>query len=123
MEIYKGVLFQILSISSLVCLLCNELVKPVQGKRNKKKASDLKSRECLNQVIVELKTQINSLCDLVQNWVSTFTINDMQCILESLNLNTDGNSVYQGIINSYQTASKEIQNVLKAKLKMLNGIS
>lgn len=98
-------------------------MKPVQGKRNKKKSSDLKSYDCLNQVINELKTQINSICDLIDNWVCTFTLNSMQSILESLNLNTDGNSVYQGIINSYQTASKEIQNVLKGKLKMLNQIS
>jgi hypothetical protein len=114
---------EILSLSSLVCLLCNDLVKPTQGKKGKKKVNESTSKELVNRLANSLKTHINELNNILQSWSDFSVSSDLSSMLESLNLNSDGHNVCENIVNSYVFACREIQSVLKSKIKMLNIVS
>lgn len=104
----------------MVCLLCNELGKSTQGKKGKKKPSDSSYRDLLSQLGASLKTHINELISTLEAWSQFSITNDLEVMLESLNLNqNDGQAVSENIVNSYVFAVREIQCVLKNKIKML----
>lgn len=111
-----------MSVCSLICLLCNELVKPLQGKKGKRRSSDsVKSKELLAKVAGKLRSDISAICDILQNWIDLNTIEDIKSKFEALNLNS-GQNVFQNILDSYNVANKEIQIVLKSKMKLLSGL-
>ncbi|KAJ8964380.1 hypothetical protein NQ314_004945 [Rhamnusium bicolor] len=112
----------IVSICSLICLLCNELVKPLHGKKGKRRSNDTKNREFLSAVASKLKTEINTICDILQKWTDLNAVQDIKNKFDTLNLNSSQN-VFQNILNSYNIANKEIQIVLKTKIKLLNGLT
>lgn len=111
-----------MSVCSLICLLCNELVKPPQGKKGKRRSSDsVKSKELLGKVACKLKNETSVICDILQSWIDLNTIEDIKSKFEALNLNS-GQNVFQNILDSYNLANKEIQIVLKSKMKLLGGL-
>ncbi|KAJ8921252.1 hypothetical protein NQ315_013724 [Exocentrus adspersus] len=113
---------EIISICSLVCLLCHDLIKPLQGKKGKRRSADsLKSKELLENVANKIKNEASAICDILQNWIDLNTIEDIKSKFEALNLNS-GQNVFQNILDSYNIANKEIQIVLKSKIKLLNGL-
>lgn len=103
--------------------MCSELVKPPQAKKGKKKQpTESKSKDLLNILVNQLKTQINELSELLTKWSNTVIEKDLVNILDSLNLNTDSASLHENIIHSYAASYKEIEYVLKNKLKMLDTL-
>lgn len=101
-------------------MLCNELVKPVLQKKGKKKATDSKSKEFVNAVGEKLKKEMNTFCDILQEWVDN-KIDSITDKMEILNLNSSQN-VVQNILHSYNIANKEMQLILKTKVKMLSSL-
>lgn len=107
-------------MSSLICLLCNDLVKPTQGKKGKKKVSESSWKESVTRLIESFKSHINKFNEILQSWSNFSISSDLSLMLESLNLNNDKNDVCLNIANSYVLACQEIQCILKNKIKMLN---
>lgn len=101
-------------------MLSNELAKPLQLKKGKKKSSDTKAKEFINAVGERLKRDINSFCDIIQEWVDN-KIDNITDKMEILNLNSSQN-VVQNILHSYTIANKEMQLILKTKIKMLASL-
>lgn len=103
--------------------MCSELVKPPQAKKGKKKQpTESKSKDLLNLLVNQLKTQINKLSELLTKWSNIVIEKDLVNILDSLNLNTDSASLHENILQSYAVSYKEIEGVLKNKLKMLDTL-
>lgn len=103
-------------------MLCNELGKFTQGKKGKKRPTDSSYKDSLNQLGSLLKTRINDLTNSLDSWSQFSMTNDLETMLESLNLNNE-QTVTRNIVNSYVFGVKEIQCVLKNKLKMLYSTS
>lgn len=103
-----------------MCLLCNELAKPLHQKKGKKKTTDTKAKEFVNAVGERLKKEMNSFCDILQEWVDN-KIDNIADKMEILNLNSSQN-VVQNILHSYNIANKEMQLILKTKAKMLASL-
>ena len=112
-----------MSLASLVCLLCNDLVKPTQGKKGKKRVHESSSKELVNRLANSFKTHINVLNNVLQSWSNFSVSSDLSGMFEALNLNNDGHSICENVVNSYVLACREMQCVLKSKVKMLNSIS
>ncbi|CAH1985848.1 unnamed protein product [Acanthoscelides obtectus] len=114
---------EVISIASVICIVCNELVKVPHGKKTKKKSSgDSKNRESVVVVAEKLKHVLNNFCDVLQQWTDSVTIEDLSQRLEALHLSTSQNIV-DNILHSYTIANKELQLILKTKVKMLSNIS
>ncbi|XP_074040327.1 phagocyte signaling impaired [Leptinotarsa decemlineata] len=109
---------EIVSVTSLICVLCGELVKPVQAKKGKRKSIDSKSKEQINTVADKLKKEMNVFCDILQDWVDSSPVGEVNNKFESLNLNPHDNIVDK-ILQSYSIANKEMQLILKTKIKLL----
>jgi hypothetical protein len=75
------------------------------------------SKELVNRLANSLKTHINELNNILQSWSDFSVSSDLPSMLESLNLNSDGHNVCENIVNSYVFACREIQSVLKSKIK------
>lgn len=101
-------------------MLCNELAKPAQQKKGKKKATDSKAKEFVNAIGERLKKDMNTFCDILQEWVDN-KIDNITDKMEILNLNSSQN-VVQNILHSYNVANKEMQLILKTKVKMLSSL-
>ncbi|KAB0791042.1 hypothetical protein PPYR_02842 [Photinus pyralis] len=111
---------EIISLSATICLLCNDLAKPPQNKRSKKKM-DASTKCVLNDLASVIKNELNTIDSCLENWTlpDEFDLSDR---LALLNLSANGqNSVIENIVNSHTTAVKELRTLLKAKLKMLSG--
>nr|CAI5836675.1 unnamed protein product [Callosobruchus analis] len=114
---------EVVSVASVICLVCNELVKPPRGRKAKKKSSgDSKNRESVIVVADKLKREMNTFCDILQQWTESVTIEDLSQRLEALHLSTSQNIV-DNILHSYTIVNKEMQLILKTKVKMLSSIS
>lgn len=101
-------------------MLCNELAKPLQQKKGKKKAADTKAKEFVLAVGENLKKEMNTFCDILQEWVDN-KMDNITDKMEILNLNSS-QSVVQNILHSYNIANKEMQLILKTKVKMLSSL-
>lgn len=101
-------------------MLCNELVKPTQQKKGKKKATDSKAKVFVNGIGERLKKEMNNFCDILQEWVDN-KIDNITDKMEILNLNSS-QIVVQNILHSYNVANKEMQLILKTKVKMLSTL-
>lgn len=97
-------------------------MKPAQGKKTKRKSSDLKNRELLNEVIGELKRTLIRLEKILDNWSTESVVSDICEKLLVLNLNVDGQTVLSNLKDSHIVAIKELKCVLKNKCKMLGGL-
>lgn len=114
---------EVIGISCVVCIMCSELVKPPPTKKGKKKQhTESKSKDLLNLLVNQMKTQINKLSDLLERWSNCVSTENLVTILDSLNLNCDGVTLRQNVVQSYSVSNKEIQGVLKNKLKMLSNL-
>ncbi|CAG9821462.1 unnamed protein product [Phaedon cochleariae] len=109
---------EIISITSLICVLCGELVKPVQVKKGKKKSCDTKNKEYVFSVADKLKKEMNNFCDILQDWIDANPEDHVFNMLESLNLNSTEN-ILEKIHYSYKIANREMQLILKTKIKLL----
>lgn len=89
-------------------------------KKGKKKSSDTKSKEFVNGVADKLRKEMNSFCDIVQEWVDN-KVDAITDKMEILNLNSS-QSVLKNILHSYTIANKEMQLILKTKMKMLTNL-
>ncbi|CAG9767813.1 unnamed protein product [Ceutorhynchus assimilis] len=122
MELFVNSL-EVICIGCVLCIMSSELIKPSQAKKGKKKqAPESKLKDFLHLLVNQLKTQINKLSDLLTNWSNAVIEKDLVNILESLNLNTHSSDSHKNITQSYAVSCKEIQGVLKNKLKMLDTI-
>lgn len=98
-------------------------MKPSQGKKTKRKSSDLKNRELLNEVVNELKRITSHMEEMLDDWSSgNLDVIELTDRLLVLNLNVDGQTVLNHLKDSHQTAVKELKSVLKSKSKFLNGL-
>ncbi|KRT80487.1 hypothetical protein AMK59_8549, partial [Oryctes borbonicus] len=113
---------EVLSISCLLCLLCHNLMRPSQGKKTKRKSSDLKNREILNELIGQLKKAANRFDEILEDWNYQVTISDLTNRLLLLNLNVDGQAVLNNLRESRTQAVKSLKGVLKSKSKFLSGL-
>lgn len=102
-------------------MLCNELAKPLQLKKGKKRSNDTKAKEFVNVVAEKLKKEMNAFCDILQEWMDN-KIDNITDNMEILNLNSSQN-VVQNILHSYTIANKEMQLILKTKVKMLASLT
>ncbi|KAK5638702.1 hypothetical protein RI129_012997 [Pyrocoelia pectoralis] len=111
---------EIISLSATICLLCNDLAKPPQNKKSKKKV-DATTKCVLNNLASVIKNELNTVDSCLESWTlpDKFDLSDR---LALLNLSANGqNSVLDNIVNSHTTAVKELRTLLKAKLKTLSG--
>ncbi|KAJ8975262.1 hypothetical protein NQ317_008828 [Molorchus minor] len=113
---------EIVCICCLICLLCNEVIKPLQGKKGKKKSGDTRSRDFLHTVAWKLKDDISIISDTLQQWADSSTTDDINSKFEALNLSSSQN-VVENVLSSYNIANKEIQTVLKSKIKVLTSLT
>lgn len=114
---------EIISISSLLVLMCYDLIKRMQSpkKKNKKKI-DSGLKIILNDFNVSLKDSINKIDTYLDEW-KTLQEYDLADQLALLNLSADGqSSVLENIKNSHISAVKELKGVLKNKIKSLNTV-
>ncbi|KAG5875825.1 hypothetical protein JTB14_017256 [Gonioctena quinquepunctata] len=109
---------EIISITSLICTLCGELVKPLQVKKGKKKVFESRSKEHISLVENKLKKEMKVFCDILQDWIDASPESKVNNKFESLNLNSSDN-VVDKILHSYNIANKEMQIILKTKIKLL----
>ncbi|KAJ8977006.1 hypothetical protein NQ317_018376 [Molorchus minor] len=113
---------EIVCICYLICLLCNDVIKPLQGKKGKKKSGDTRSRDFLHTVAWKLKDDISIISDTLQQWADSSTTDDINSKFEALNLSSSQN-VVENVLSSYNIANKEIQTVLKSKIKVLTSLT
>ncbi|KAI4454836.1 n-terminal acetyltransferase-related [Holotrichia oblita] len=113
---------EVLSISCLLCLLCHNLMRPSQGKKTKRKSSDLKNRELLNDVVTELKQVSNRFDEILDDWNYQNVISELSDRLLLLNLSADGQTVLNNIRESRVQAVKSLKGILKSKSKFLSGL-
>ncbi|XP_028138711.2 phagocyte signaling-impaired protein [Diabrotica virgifera virgifera] len=109
---------EIISISSVICVLCGDLIKPLQIKKGRKKSAEPKSKEYIQKISEKLKTEMNSFCDIIQDWSETYPEESVDVKFENLNLNGNDN-ITEKIRYSYTIANKEMQLILKTKVKLL----
>lgn len=111
-----------ITVAFVVCLLCNELLRPSQPKKSKKKSLESKHKEYVIAVAEKLKREMNTFCVILEKWTdsSGCLIPDFTERLAALNLSAE--DVSHKVLASYTIANKEIQLILKTKIKTLNGI-
>ncbi|XP_060533516.1 phagocyte signaling-impaired protein [Cylas formicarius] len=116
-------LVEILGISCVICHMCNELIKPpASTKKGKRKPTDTKAKDLLGAIVDQIKDQIGKVSESTEKFACEWEERELVNVLESLSLNVDCESVRRNIRSSFLSANKEIQNMLKAKSKMLNGL-
>ncbi|CAG9862424.1 unnamed protein product [Phyllotreta striolata] len=109
---------EIISISCVICALCGELVKPLQAKKGKKKQPDPMGKEYVQRASEKLKTEMGRFCDILQDWVESNPEEELDRKFDNLNLAVSEN-VFEKILQSYSVSNKEIQLILKTKIKLL----
>lgn len=97
-------------------------MRPSQGKRTKRKSSDLKNRELLNELVGELKKTVIHFEEILDDWGYGSTISDLSNRLLLLNLNVDGQTVLNHLTESRISAVKSLKGILKSKSKFLGGL-
>ncbi|XP_056635137.1 phagocyte signaling-impaired protein [Diorhabda sublineata] len=109
---------EIITISTVICALSNELIKPLQVKKGKKKVSDPKGKELLQKISEKLKTELNAFCDILQDWTDNVPAENIDMKFKYLSLNLNEN-IADKILHSYTISNKEIQLILKTKIRLL----
>lgn len=113
-------LVEILCISVTLCLLCTEVARPSHKKGRKK---DGKMKEIVNELSAILRDGIQKVEGILKDWTAPDLVEDVTMKLEMLSLDgTDLKSVRDNLVNSHDSAVKELTSVLRAKSKMLNGL-
>lgn len=112
---------EIFSISTLICALCFQLIKPAQGKKAKKKP-DSKVRECLVELCDQFKQCVVQLDCNLERWRPSDN-RDLSDRLAALNLDTDGQTaVINHLDVSLSMAVRDLRTILKAKVKFLYSL-
>ncbi|CAH1112588.1 unnamed protein product [Psylliodes chrysocephalus] len=60
---------EVLSVSSVACAFCSELIKPLQAKKGKRKHPEPKGKDHVQRISDKLKSEMNSFCDILQDFV------------------------------------------------------
>lgn len=108
-------------MSSILLGVCYYLTKP-KSKKTKKKASDSRVRELLNKLNDNVRENMDSLVNSLEQWKETNEC-DLADTLSDLSLNTDGyKNVSNNLKNSHIIAVKELKNVLKTKTRYLESL-
>ncbi|KAL3271623.1 hypothetical protein HHI36_022097 [Cryptolaemus montrouzieri] len=110
---------EIVCISCIICNICHDIVKPKQGKKGKKNLTETKGRDSILDLADTLKTTMIKFDTSLHLWSTVSTQTDIATELECLNLNNNGNSVFQNILSSHVQAVNELQSVLKTKFKFI----
>lgn len=97
-------------------------MRPSQGKKTKRKSSDLKNRELLNDVVTELRQVSNRFDEILDDWTYQNVISELSDRLLLLNLSADGQTVLNNIRESRVQAVKSLKGILKSKSKFLSGL-
>lgn len=109
-------------MSVLLLAVTYDFIKLPQGKKTKKKPSDLKLKEYINELNNALKSSIITLDNALEKWKPSDECN-VSDQLSALNLNSDGHSnVLTNLKNSHIIAIKELKTVLKSKVKLLDSL-
>lgn len=112
---------EILCISVMLCLLCAEIGRPQQKKSKKK--SEIKTKDAVSELGATLKGHICNLELMLKEWMVPAMENDIAAKLELLNLNGAGyNDIRDNLVNSHDSAVKELQGVLRNKCKLLGSL-
>lgn len=113
---------EITSISVMLCLLCAEVGRPVHGRKGRKK-SDTKTKDVVSEMSGSLKEHLLGFEAILREWSAPDIDDDITVKLEMLNLNGAGyKDVRDDLVNSHDSAVKELQGVLRSKYKLLNGL-
>lgn len=108
-------------ISALICGLSFQMYKPPGTTKRTKKKPDSKVREHLVEFAMGIKDSANKLEVLLLSWKSSHGC-DVADRLAALNLNADVHTnVMANLQNSHIVAVKDLQTVLKSKVKFLDG--
>ncbi|XP_050315955.1 phagocyte signaling-impaired protein [Anthonomus grandis grandis] len=119
---------EVLCVCCVLCIMCSELIKPQQQpqkKANKKKQPiDTKQKDLLNNLVGHLKRQINNYGLLLTRWSNSVVERDLEDLFDSLSLaeNADSTSLVRKVVHSYAMSTKEMQGVVKNKLKLLETL-
>lgn len=114
---------EITCISVLVCLLCAEIGRPTHGNKKSRKKNDVKTKDVVSELAVVLKENLQGLELVLKEWTAPPMERDITDKLEMLNLNGAGyKDIKDNLVNSHDSAVKELQGVLRSKLKLLSGL-
>lgn len=114
---------EITCISVMLCLLCAEIGRPAPGNKKGRKKSDVKTKDVVNELSATLKEHLQSFETVLRGWSAPEVDDDITVKLEMLNLNGSGyNDIKDSLVNSHDSAVKELQGVLRSKCKLLNGL-
>lgn len=112
-------------MSVVICTIGGDLIKPNQGKKNKKKTADSKYKDVIHELQTGLKEHLTSLDEALENWKAVTDEQQLQINFEMLNLNgmkERQREVFENLVQSHASAVRELQTVLRGKSKQLNGI-
>lgn len=113
---------EITCISVMLCLLCAEIGRPSHGKKARKK-SDVKTKDVVSELGVALREHLHGLEGLLKEWAAPPLEKDITDKLEMLNLNGAGyKDIRDSLVDSHDSAVKELQGVLRSKCKLLSGL-
>lgn len=113
---------EITCISVMLCLLCAEIGRPTHGKKTRRK-SDAKTKDAVSELGAILKETLHGLESALKDWTAPVDDDDVIARTELLNLNGAGyKDVRDNLVNSHDSAVKELQGVLRSKSKLLSSL-
>lgn len=114
---------EIICISVMLCLLCVEIGRQTHGRKNRKK-SDVKSKDVVSELGGTLKEHLQGFETLLKEWLPPNIDDDITAKLELFWRLDEGcfNDIRDNLVNSHESAVRELQGVLRNKSKLLSGL-
>ena len=128
----KFLWFQSGSILCLLCSVCQRIIDPwPSSKKSKKNPASNDKMQALNQLVVQLLNQFNSLGTFLRECQESIKLDDsnVTAAMDALKLNDKRSSrkseelLSQGILESYHQTFDNLAQMIKSKTKFLKTLN